>query len=98
MNDSPQITLPLGTLQGLKRTGIYNDDYYSFEGIPFARPPVGELRFRAPVPAEAWQGVLDCTKFQNKPLQWNLLTQQPDGSEDCLYLNVYAKKVIIEIH
>ncbi|XP_061395058.1 uncharacterized protein LOC133330663 [Musca vetustissima] len=87
----PEIKLPVGQLKGTTRTSIYNDNYYSFEGIPYGKPPVGELRFKAPMPAEPWTGVKDCTDFSIKPIQKNPVTGIVEGSEDCLYLNVYAK-------
>lgn len=88
-----QIELPIGHLKGVKRKSLYDDEYYSFEGIPFAKPPVGELRFKAPQAAEPWQGILDCSNYANKPVQNNVFEGKVDGSEDCLYLNVYVKKV-----
>ncbi|XP_032583800.1 uncharacterized protein LOC6572615 [Drosophila mojavensis] len=88
-----EISLPIGQVRGVKRRSFYDDDYYSFERLPFGKPPVGELRFKAPVPAEPWSGVLDCTHFADKPVQKGLLTGIIEGSEDCLYLNVYAKQL-----
>lgn len=80
----------------------------SFKGIPFAKPPVGDLRFHAPVPAEKWEGTLKAWNFAPIAVQpapyynpddlycreWSVDPNQP-MSEDCLYLNVWtpAKKV-----
>ncbi|MEL6926684.1 MAG: carboxylesterase family protein, partial [Bacteroidota bacterium] len=71
-----------------------------FKGIPFAAPPVGDLRWRAPQEATAWEGVRSCTAFgaspiQNKPVPFYCWTEefiaQPEPlSEDCLYLNVWT--------
>ena len=79
----------------------------SFKGIPFAAPPVGDLRWKAPQPAKDWDGVLDCYKFAPISMQhipgldetniytreWNVDPEIP-MDEDCLYLNVWtpAKK------
>jgi para-nitrobenzyl esterase len=76
----------------------------TFKGIPFAQPPVGNLRWKAPQPAQNWEGVKKCTAFSASPMQdsprpfmfWSsefLIPQEPI-SEDCLYLNVWtgAKK------
>nr|AME15817.1 carboxylesterase [Bactrocera dorsalis] len=83
----------LGTVKGKRNTSIYDDNYYSFERIPFAQPPLGALRFKAPVAATPWQGVLDSTQKAEKPLQKNARTNEIEGDEDCLYLNIYAKKL-----
>lgn len=86
----------MGRIKGVKRRSLYDDEYYSFERLPFGKPPVGELRFKAPQPAEPWTGVLDCTHYGEKPVQKLILTGIIGGSEDCLYLNVYAKQVTIK--
>ncbi|XP_067851847.1 pyrethroid hydrolase Ces2a-like [Heptranchias perlo] len=63
-----------------------------FLGIPYASPPVGDLRFRPPEDAQPWSGTLDATQLGPACLQSP--TDLPDGinrmSEDCLYLNVYT--------
>ena len=75
----------------------------SFKGIPFAAPPVGELRWKAPQPAADWEGVRDCLEFAPISMQsipgldeeniytreWNVDPSIP-MSEDCLYLNVWT--------
>lgn len=74
----------------------------AFKGIPFAAPPVGENRWRAPQPAENWDGILDCSRFKNISMQdtpglgtdiycreWHVDPEIPMG-EDCLYLNVWT--------
>ncbi|SPP84094.1 esterase B1 [Drosophila guanche] len=86
-----------GQLKGLRRKTLYDEElYYAFEGIPFAQPPVRELRFRAPQPAQPWQGIRDCTYPRAKPMQKHFVLSIVEGSEDCLYLNVYAKKLDTE--
>ncbi len=70
-----------------------------FKGIPFAAPPVGDLRWRAPKPVVAWQGVRKADQFGNSCIQ-NIVTERKpwtyefmahnDISEDCLYLNVWT--------
>ena len=75
----------------------------AFKGIPFAAPPVGQNRWRAPQPAENWEGIRDCYAFAPVAMQ-NPLTGDPRNpynkefyvdtevpmSEDCLYLNVWT--------
>lgn len=68
--------------------GTLEDELTVYKGIPFAAPPVGELRWRAPQPAEKWEGVKLADKFAPGPIQGG---NPPSGkSEDCLYLNVWS--------
>ncbi|MEU8578762.1 carboxylesterase family protein, partial [Streptomyces asoensis] len=76
------------TGQGLVR-GLSHGSYTTFDGIPYAAPPTGPLRWHAPVPAAAWRGVRDATR----PAEPCVQMPAPGagavaGSEDCLYLNV----------
>ena len=64
----------------------------SFKGIPYAAPPVGNLRWKAPQPAAGWNGVRDATQFGGSCVQgtgWDPGYDKPTLTEDCLYLNVY---------
>jgi len=78
--------------------GEANDGVNSFRGIPFAKPPVGELRWAAPQKMDKWQGERYATQFQSPcPQPTNADGKTPNGggvtgktSEDCLYLNVIA--------
>ncbi len=66
----------------------------AFLGIPYAQPPVGDLRWKAPVPAAKWEGVRKATEFGAHCLQGNpygdMVFRDSGGSEDCLSLNVWA--------
>ncbi len=63
-------------------------------GVPFAKPPVGDLRWKAPQPASNWKGVLETKKFAPRPVQgivFGDMNSRSDGlSEDCLYLNIWT--------
>lgn len=77
-----------GTLKGKMQKGAV-----CFLGVPYAKPPVGELRFRKPVPCEPWEGVRDATRFGNfcpQPRRPVVMDKKQEASEDCLYLNVYT--------
>ncbi|CAG7822768.1 unnamed protein product [Allacma fusca] len=79
-----------GLLKGFVSLSRDGREFFEFVGIPYAKPPVGELRFEPPLKAEKWEGVLDASKYGNKCPQLDLLFQRPDGDENCLYLNVYT--------
>jgi len=74
--------------------GVVQNDIASFKGIPFAAPPVGELRWKAPQPVIPWQGVKDASNFAPGPMQDTAFGAALGGpqevSEDCLYLNVWT--------
>jgi para-nitrobenzyl esterase len=73
--------------EGLLQGKIEND-LAVYKGIPFAATPVGDLRWKAPQPAEKWEGVKQATEFAPAPFQGG---NPPSGkSEDCLYLNVWT--------
>jgi para-nitrobenzyl esterase len=86
-------TVTGGTVEGVVKDGIA-----SFKGIPFAAPPVGDLRWRSPQPVITWEGVRKADSYAPAPMQdTGLITKlggAPEISEDCLYLNVWtgAKK------
>jgi para-nitrobenzyl esterase len=81
-------------------SGYNSGEISIFKGIPFAKPPVGEFRWKAPQPVKSWTGVLKCDKFsaspmQNKPVPFMMWTEEfitpPENlSEDCLYLNIWT--------
>src|SRR5262249_18554309 len=64
-----------------------------FLGVPYAAPPVGDLRWKAPIPAPRWHGVRDATSPGNACIQQRDDARQPT-SEDCLYLNIYRPRNI----
>uniref|UniRef100_Q023E5 Carboxylic ester hydrolase n=1 Tax=Solibacter usitatus (strain Ellin6076) TaxID=234267 RepID=Q023E5_SOLUE len=77
--------------------GAVDDGVVSYKGVPFAAPPVGELRWRPPQPAAPWKGVRQATEFSPACMQGRFgpppaagAPPAPGGpSEDCLYLNVW---------
>lgn len=73
--------------QVLSRSGV---SFNGFFAIPFAEPPIGELRFRVPVPKQPWDGILNCTVFGPMCMQFGAGAL---GSEDCLQLNVFTKNL-----
>ncbi len=90
-SDAPRVTIANGTLVGLydRQQGLN-----IFKGIPFARPPVGDLRWREPQPVKNWKGERQATKFSAQCMQRRIFDDmvfRSNGvSEDCLYLNVWT--------
>jgi para-nitrobenzyl esterase len=78
-----------GIIEGADESGVR-----VFRGIPFAKPPVGDLRWRAPQPANTWSGVRPAHRFGPRCMQRHFFDDmvfRSDGmSEDCLYLNVWT--------
>jgi len=66
-----------------------HQDVQVFKGIPYAAPPLGELRWKPPQPPKHWSDVRVCNKFGPRSLQKN---DRPGQSEDCLYLNVWTPR------
>jgi para-nitrobenzyl esterase len=70
--------------------GLQMETMKKFLGIPYAVPPVGDLRWQPPQPAARWDGVRDATQFANHCPQIASPFGQASTTEDCLYLNVYT--------
>lgn len=91
MPHTPQVTVKTGTLQG---TEDEESGVRVFKGIPFAAPPVGDLRWREPQPPAPWTGVRMADQFGPRPMQLRLfgdmVFRSGAMSEDCLYLNVWV--------
>jgi para-nitrobenzyl esterase len=86
--DAQQTMTESGTVSGMRVGGV---DVY--EGIPFAAPPVGELRWRPPSPAKPWVGTRKATSFARACMQEGVSMPgeaPPTVSEDCLYLNIWV--------
>jgi len=102
----PIVETAQGRIKGLAKDGVLR-----FNGIPYAAPPVGPLRWRMPEPPLAWDGVRECARFGNIAPQITgaaerLLGRTPgEQSEDCLTLNVWtpsldggSRPVMVWIH
>lgn len=86
-------------------SGIETEFSYVYKGVPYAKPPIGDLRWHAPMPMDPWEGVLECTAFQNRCPQpgekpgsfyhkefFSNEEFVPAMSEDCLHLNIWVPK------
>ncbi|XP_060517736.1 acylcarnitine hydrolase-like [Cylas formicarius] len=83
------VDLPDGSIRG-SEIKAENYSYYAYRGIPFAAPPLGELRFQAPVPNEPWEGVLNATATKSCCIPMSVGANGDDVSEDCLFINVFT--------
>ena len=86
-----QIKISNGLIEGNYNT---HTGIQTYLGIPFAQPPVGPLRWKAPQPPVNWKGVKETKRFGPRPMQtivWGDMNSRSNGvSEDCLYLNVWT--------
>jgi len=111
VNTAPTQRFPFGTIEGVDiQSYTSRRPVYAYYGVPFAEPPVGDLRFRAPV---AYQGrlpntVISSTNFRAACMQGEEPGAERTGpmSEDCLHLNIFVpgsqsvglRKVMVWIH
>ena len=100
---SPEANNPVLTIEGGQVQGVMADNpgVYVYRGIPYAAPPIGDLRWKEPQPVVAWEGIKIADKFGHPGYQavhypggyateWGYGDEAP-YSEDCLYLNVWTK-------
>lgn len=75
-----------GLLEGVRKFSLVSP-FYAFKGVPYAEPPVGNLRFKNPVPKAAWEGVLDASHHRGSC----------EVTENCLYVNVYTPSLFGQV-
>ncbi|GAB6023571.1 hypothetical protein CHUAL_008342 [Chamberlinius hualienensis] len=87
---APIVETVQGLVLGSIKISLEGRPFYSFQGIPYGEPPIGPRRFKAPEPAESWDGVLSATSDAPTCLQSEEYESLTSGSEDCLTLSVYT--------
>lgn len=96
---SNQIRISSGLLQGFIEP---HSDIRAFLGIPFAAPPVGKLRWRAPQPVKPWKGLRKADEFGARCMQLrvysDMVFRDQGPSENCLYLNVWTPATSADAH
>nr|XP_053655595.1 LOW QUALITY PROTEIN: juvenile hormone esterase-like [Cherax quadricarinatus] len=93
------VRLKQGAIQGFKEEAVNGRSFYAFKGIPYAQPPVDDLRFRDPVAAGAWEGTRDgkvqppvCPQLDTDSFLEGQVKVK--GEEDCLFLNVFTPQYV----
>ncbi|XP_067208422.1 venom carboxylesterase-6-like [Linepithema humile] len=92
---APTVKIPNGLLEGTIMMSRLHNGIDAYQGIPYAAPPVGELRFKPPQPASAWSKKRLAVSPSPFCIQKDIFTTMKTliGQEDCLYLNVYTPSV-----
>ncbi len=95
-NDGPLVSTKDGLILGYPIKVVGGSEIFAFEGIKYAEAPIGQLRFRSPIPKKAWNGVYHAFSSGNPCLQYNFIAGfRILGSEDCLFLSIYSPKVCV---
>lgn len=83
------VDIEQGRINGTLLKSRYGEDFHAFLRIPFAEPPIGDLRFKEPQPPKPWIGIYDATYYGPMCVQTNA---RPDigADENCLHLNVFS--------
>ncbi|KAK6623051.1 hypothetical protein RUM43_008903 [Polyplax serrata] len=93
LGETVTVKVSEGRLRGRKLTSVLGKPYFRFQGIPYAKPPIGPLRFKDPEPPEPWSGVRNALKEGDICVQVDVITGIPRGNEDCLYLNIFTPQL-----
>ena len=90
---APEVRLPSGLVRGrIVKSATSGREYAAFLGIPYATPPLGQMRFRLPMPPAPWTHILSATTYREPCPQFDSRATEL-GNEDCLYLNVYTPAI-----
>ncbi|KOC67061.1 Venom carboxylesterase-6 [Habropoda laboriosa] len=94
---TPIVRTPSGLVRGTILRTVWNGvEYSSFKGIPYAKPPLGDFRFKPAVPIRRWIKVLNAYKEGSVCPQSDSITSAIVGHEDCLYLNVFTPETVFK--
>ncbi|ODN06567.1 Venom carboxylesterase-6 [Orchesella cincta] len=91
--DAPVVEIVNGRIKGEEKESRDDREFYAYRGIPYAKPPIGNLRFEAPQKADNWTGVWDGEDYGKKCIQWSSYEKEVDGDENCLFINVFTPKI-----
>ncbi|KAF2889060.1 hypothetical protein ILUMI_17113, partial [Ignelater luminosus] len=90
-----KIKIDKGIIKGAYRKSLKGRPIMAFTGIPYAKPPIGKLRFMPPVEPTPWKNILDATKPHARCTQIDIFVNNYtlQGQENCLFVNVYKPKI-----
>jgi len=92
--DVINLQTPIGTIRGsVERSSAPARPYYAFKKIPYAKPPIGDLRFKDPEIQLTWEGELDGRQYGHSCPQFSYFHKVYEGNEDCLHLNIFTPKI-----
>jgi carboxylesterase type B len=83
------IETTFGPIKGCIKNSTFSRDFWNFQGVPYMKAPLGNLRFREPEVPEAWKEAIDCTNESKGYCQKLPVTLKKIGVEDAGILNVY---------
>lgn len=87
------VNIENGQLRGLKTRNIFASDYYSFRGVPYMKPPLGNLRFREAERPENWTEPFDATQEGPSYCMTDFMTGLQDGQENSGIINIYTRNL-----
>jgi carboxylesterase 2 len=93
LNDRTVVRTDSGMVRGVVKQTVMGRDYLSFQGIPYMKPPLGKLRFKAPEPPVKWSNILDATKEIPGYTQLHSFHQKIWGQENAGVINVYTPAI-----
>ena len=92
---SIKVKVKQGIVRGCEEKLPNGKAFLRFSGIPYAKPPINELRFKSPQKLEKFEEAeIDCTRERDACFHKSTLTRDYVGSEDCLNLNIYVPKQV----
>jgi Carboxylesterase family len=90
-SDFPIVDVENGPVMGLKAESVLGQEFYSFRGIPYMKPPLGKLRFREAQTPKDWTEPFDATREAPSYCMTDFMTGVQDGQENAGVINVYSR-------
>jgi len=88
-----EVNTEYGPIMGCKKESLLGRDYFSFQRIPYMKPPVGKLRFRDPQPPDYWTEPLDCSEQGSPFCNISFINDEYEGELDAMFINVYTNNI-----